>query len=287
MSPIVFINQPYERTLHLTGAETRVIRQFLSVKNKWNRHLYKYKNCNVSHLRNLIVDSCFYLSSRHELNDPFDVRSVVDFIDGGIDRVAYLNKLFTQFKSRHKDRKEISQRLYSPAVIEQEIRNHLNSAVDSTGVHSFATSPRNLLLWSHYADSHKGVCLVYETAKDLNTFVKALPVEYSKYFPVIKYTQDIAGDLIRKAFLTKAIDWKYEKERRIFETKRAGHYMSYSPHALVGLILGAKISPADEAMVQNVLVERESKKHPPLRVYRATCQESAYSVKVFRADKFK
>lgn len=281
--PTVFINSPYERTLHLIGAETRAIRQYLTVQNKWNRHLYKYKSCDVNHLRNLIVDSYFYMSSRHQLNDPFDVRSVVDFIEGGIDRVAYLKKLFKQFKTSHKSRKEISKRLYSPAFIEQEIRHHLNKAVDSTGVHSFAASPRSLLMWSHYAASHKGVCLVYETAKDLDTFVKALPVEYSKYFPVIKYTQDIAGDLIRKAFLTKADAWGYESERRIFEMDRAEQYMFYAPRALVGVILGAKISHADETMIRNLLIERSDRRHPPLRLYRAHCQESSYGVKVYSA----
>jgi hypothetical protein len=280
--PTSFINSPYEPTLHLLGADTREIRKFLSVKNKWNRHLYKYKSCNVSHLRNLIVDSYFYMSSRHQLNDPFDVRSVVDFIDGGIDRVAYLNKLFKQFKTTHKGRKEISKRLFSPAFIEQEIRNHLNKAVNLTGFHSFAASPRNLLMWSHYADSHKGVCLMYETAKDLDTFVKALPVEYSKSFPVIQYTQNIAGDLIRKAFLTKADDWAYEKERRIFEMDRAGQYMFYAPRSLVGVILGAKISNTDEAKVRDLLIEREARGHPSLRLYRAVCQESSYAVKVYQ-----
>lgn len=281
--PSTYINPPYERTRHLVGAKTSEIRKFLSIKNDWERHLYKYKNCNLDYLRNLIVDSCFYMSSRHQLNDPFDVRSVVKFIDGGIDRPAYLKRLFSEFKPRHKDRKKISQRLHSPAFIEQEIKNNLIKSIDATGVHSFATSPKNLLMWSHYADSHKGVCLIFETAKDIDTFVKALPVDYSKCFPVIEYTPDIAGDLIKKAFLTKAIDWQYEKERRIFDPNRAGQYMSYAPQALVGVILGAKINSSNEAMVRQLLIEREVRRHPPLRLYRAACQESAYAMMVLRA----
>lgn len=283
MRPVIFLNEPYERTLHLRTAKTRVIRHFLSVQNDWERFLYKYKNCDEGHLRNLLVDSCFYMASRHQLNDPFDVRSVLDFIEGGINRPAYLKKLFSQFKPKYKERIEISKRLSSPRRIEEIIKTHLNEAIDSTGVHSFATSPKNLLLWSHYADSHRGVCLIYETAKDLDTFVKALPVEYSKYFPVIKYTPDIAGDLIRKAFLTKAHEWEYEKERRIFESKRAGHYMAFAPRALVGVILGAKISAANEAMIRKLLLERDARHHPPLRLYRAICQESSYAIKVYRA----
>lgn len=283
MRPIVFINQPYERTLHLIGAGTRTIRKYLSVANDWNRHLYKYKICNADHLRNLIVDSCFYMSSRHQLNDPFDVRSDVEFVDGGIDRMAYLNRLFKEHKVRYKQRLEISKRLNTPIAIESEIRRLLNISIDSSGFHSFATSPRNLLMWSHYAQSHSGVCLVYETAKDLNTFVKALPVEYSHSYPVIQYSDQMGRDLITKAFLTKAKEWEYENERRIFEKDRAGQYMSYAPEALVGLILGAKINNSDEAMIRNLLIERTARRHPSLRLYRASCQASAYAVRIQRA----
>ncbi len=283
MRPIVFINQPYERILHLIGAETRVVRKYLSVDNDWNRHLYKYKDCNVNHLRNLIVDSCFYMSSRHQLNDPFDVRSDLEFVDGGIDRMAYLDRLFKEHKVRYKQRLEISKRLNSPIAIELEIRRLLNISIDSSGFHSFATSPRNLLMWSHYAQSHSGVCLMYETAKDLDTFVKALPVEYSRSYPVVQYSDRMGRDLITKAFLTKAKEWEYENERRIFEKDRAGQYMSYAPKALVGLILGARISNSDEAMIRNLLNERKARRYPSLRLYRSTCQASAYAVKIHRA----
>ncbi len=283
MPPIVFLNQPYERTLHLNGAKTRDIRKFLSVANDWERHLYKYKNCNVSHLRNLIVDSCFYMSSRHQLNDPFDVRSDLDFVDGGINRMVYLNRLFNEHKIRYKQRLEISRRLNSPRTIEKEIRRLLNISIDNSGFHSFATSPRNLLMWSHYAQSHSGVCLVYETAKDLDTFVKALPVDYSVSYPVVEYGDQMGRDLITKAFLTKAKEWEYENERRIFEKDRAGQYMSYSPSALVGLILGAKISNEDEATIRALLIEREERRHPPLILYRSCCQISAYAVNIYKA----
>lgn len=279
----VFLSEPYERTLHLRFADTRVIRRFLSIENRWERFLYKYKNCNYSHLRNLLVDSCFYMSSRHQLNDPFDVRSSIEFGNGGIDRSKYLNKIFKENKTRHKDRKLISKRLDSRERIQEAIKTHLERAVDTTGVHSFATSPKNLLLWSHYADSHKGVCLIYETAKDLDTFIMALPVGYSKSFPVINYTPEIEGDLIKKAFLTKAIDWQYEKERRIFRRNSAGHYMAFSPRALVGLILGANISSTDEAMVRDLLLERKARQDNPVRLYRAICQNSEYSIKIYCA----
>jgi hypothetical protein len=267
----------------MIGASTREVRQFLSIRNDWNRHLYKYKDCNVEYLRNLIVDSWFYMSSRNQLNDPFDVRSDLEFVDGGIDRKAYLKRLFKEHNIRYKQSVEISRRLSSPNAIENEIRRLLEISIDTTGFHSFATSPRNLLMWSHYAQSHAGVCLVYETAKDLTTFIGALPVEYSDAFPVIQYSDQMGRDLIRKAFLTKAKDWQYEKERRIFANDRAGQYMSYAPQALVGVILGAKISSANESMVRDLLVEREARRHPPLHVYRATCQKSAYAMKVYRA----
>jgi hypothetical protein len=281
--PTIYLNPPYERTAHLFGADKRKIRQYLTVQNRWPRFLYKYKNLDHDHLRDLIVDSCLYMSSRHQLNDPFDVRSNIDFVDGGVDRRAYLDYLFKQFKTRYKGRKEIAQRLSSPAVIQAELRRHLNNAMDSTGFHSFATDPRSLLMWSHYADSHKGVCLVFETAKDVDTFVHALPVQYSKNFPVVQFTTTVAHDLIRKAFLTKAEEWKYEKERRIVEQKRAGQSLSYKPRALVALILGSKISTSDKEIVLGLLEARRARGYPPVCLLQANCQDSAYAVRINRA----
>lgn len=274
----MFSKIPYERALHLIGANAKEKRKFLSSQNDHPRLLYKYKDCNPSHLRSLIVDSCFYMSGRSQLNDPFDIQSVIEFPANGIDRIEYLKHLSVNHKLSYKQRKELHARFESPREIEKHVREFLTNSINATGVHSFSTNPSNLLMWSHYGKSHTGVCLVFNTARDLDTFVTALPVRYSHNFPIIQYTQGIAGDLIRKAFLTKSEDWRYEQEWRIFEPKKAEHLMSYNSKALFGIFLGARINDEDKSMVFDLLKERKSRRFHMPWIYQTKCSEKTYEV---------
>ena len=86
------------------------------------------------------------------------------------------------------------------------------------------------LMWSHYSDSHKGVCLEYEVPDDVNyhkvTYQKERPTVFlyktiSHFlaqaiiddFRTDKLSIDDMSDLILP-FTTKSIDWTYEKEIR-------------------------------------------------------------------------
>ena len=90
-------------------------------------------------------------------------------------------------------------------------------------------------MWSHYADSHRGVCLEFEEPKQEEFAV----VEYTNKRPMIKmynlFSTYIAHDFISKPieaegfkyakdlvkpFFVKSTDWSYEEEIRcLFSTK--------------------------------------------------------------------
>jgi Tfp pilus assembly protein PilF len=66
----------------------------------------------------------------------------------------------------------------------------------------------NTLLWSHYADSHKGICIEYEYK--LNRENK------TAYLHKVKYQEEVQFDEVADSFKIKAIDWQYENEVRLF-----------------------------------------------------------------------
>ena len=278
-NPNIYFKAPYDRLAHLTGATYKTKRQYLW-KQGWPHHLFKYKPCNVQHLRSFIVDSLLYLSARSELNDPFDVKSVLDFTKVAHHPPSYFKHLFKDRGLTHTKRKEIKNRLYSPEKIKNAIQNHLNKEMEGTGFHSFTKSHRDLLMWSHYADGHRGVCMVFSTAHDIDTFISALPVSYQQSLPVIEYSQDIGGDLVKKAFLTKAKPWRYEDERRIFCPKLAKKFLYFDPASLVGLIFGANISTENEENIRGLIDERVAKGLPPLKIYRAYQSENEYKLRI-------
>ncbi len=70
------------------------------------------------------------------------------------------------------------------------------------------------MLWGHYADKHKGICLgfdVYESDFHQITYQKERLTLQSLG---LKNLNDIKEDHLKKMIHTKYIDWHYEKEYR-------------------------------------------------------------------------
>jgi hypothetical protein len=97
---------------------------------------------------------------------------------------------------------------------------------DSLKVCSFGGSQYSIIMWSHYADQHRGFCIEYDTDSlpPENLFVRMLyPVIYSeKLFDGTKYY--LAAMRNRATFnilfpalaaLYKSPEWSYEKEWRL------------------------------------------------------------------------
>ncbi|NNB51406.1 DUF2971 domain-containing protein [Pseudomonas fragi] len=88
---------------------------------------------------------------------------------------------------------------------------------DITRFVSLSRNNSNLLMWSHYADSHKGFCIGF--TKNDNYFKKALSVRYRRFRSSfngadMNITKSI--NITKQIALEKAIDWAYEEEERLF-----------------------------------------------------------------------
>lgn len=87
-----------------------------------------------------------------------------------------------------------------------------------TKVTCFSKSYSSMYFWSHYANSHKGICLEYSFRTTEDFFAKPEEVQYSPL--------DSNGFFIKKFYskrdwkdnflaITKSVDWEQEKEVRI------------------------------------------------------------------------
>lgn len=88
------------------------------------------------------------------------------------------------------------------------------------------TSYKNRLMWSHYADSHKGFCIEYDFSEpEADVLSKLpLPVFYSENRPLVPWKAAIDNSVenmeeayaeIMMGLLTKDKEWEYENEWRI------------------------------------------------------------------------
>jgi len=109
----------------------------------------------------------------------------------------------------------------------QNMEMQLSEAMDNMfRIGCLCTDFKNRLMWSHYADSHKGFCIEYDfSGQDKSIFTKLpFPVYYSNSRPQIpwEYAIDNSPSSIARAsehlmlgMLAKDSAWEYENEWRI------------------------------------------------------------------------
>jgi len=86
-----------------------------------------------------------------------------------------------------------------------------------TRVLCFSKSWSNPVLWSHYADKHRGICLGFEIPDNC-----ALEVQYTSARLELQIEHElkkhgtIGTEIVNRLLTTKYVDWAYEQEVRMF-----------------------------------------------------------------------
>ncbi|WP_254276866.1 DUF2971 domain-containing protein [Halomonas sp. 3H] len=100
----------------------------------------------------------------------------------------------------------------------EDINNFCHRAVKEAQaafrISSFSKNNSNPLMWGHYADGMRGVCIEYDIDdKDLNK------VEYKECYSVdvLRVLARGTEDEVRKTFLRKNPSWEYEDEYRVIK----------------------------------------------------------------------
>lgn len=104
----------------------------------------------------------------------------------------------------------------------QEAKKKVNNDI---GVFSLSKDWKNCLMWAHYTNSYKGFCVGFDKShefftdylsEDKKTSKKTMEVIYSSTRVEIRKT--IFEELTFDLFITKSLDWRYEKEVRMIAT---------------------------------------------------------------------
>ena len=113
-------------------------------------------------------------------------------------------------------------------------------SLDDYGICSFSKSFKNVLLWSHYSDNHKGVCLAFDLNNDKIVFADKYLEKYDLIYNdnydgftlgEVEYSADLPNvdsdseENALKIFFTKSKLWEYENEIRAILFKGYGKYV--------------------------------------------------------------
>jgi hypothetical protein len=261
--------------------------------------LYKYRS--IPHHKNariqrklrhplvqLLLNNELWMAPTVSFNDPFDGRAGYDIVERGDE--------LRQIMNAHARRLAAEHGLSTDVRVDEEVVQHPERLVrvleadhermrNILGICALTTDAHNPLMWSHYADEHRGICIQLDASCDLRNLFPQ-PVEYSNTYPVMA---DIFRPRAERAdvlpFLRKSEHWSYEKEWRLVDPHHVRAPRPFSPRALTAVIFGLRTSQQDKDYVLRLLDEREKKYKVRPAVYDAVEAKRRYRVR-FRRLRF-
>lgn len=273
---------------HYRGS-TRLQQRRLRLRDRdqFSRFLYKYRGFSGQYaeqnLRATILYSVLRLSAPASFNDPFEM--CVNIVVEGTrqQRQDHFSRLIAEHAPTEPPGRQAERMrdwMATPdATHAERCQTSLSNIRQKTGMFCFAGSPRNTLMWSHYADDHRGVCLQFERMKDLLTLGHAVRVDYRDDLPVANWIVGFQNG-VNQLLLTKHPCWGYEQERRIISLDSANRFVQFRPDALTAIIFGCRAQKAEMELVDKLLAERRDLGLPAVKTYVASQHPTKYRLDI-------
>lgn len=196
------------------------------------------------------------LSSAFNLNDPYELKFNLDLdpLAEGHEEQYYKNNPGSSaedFKSWQKHALEHDGYTW---YAEQQQRN---AVAQTIALCSFTENNKNNLMWSHYTNNNKGICVEYkpelfEYLKTLKGYVVFWKVNYSDEPPTIKGLEDV-NSKVEKIMFNKQSEWKYEREHRIvFLSDKDTEFIPIDRKYIKSVYIGSRIDREIENKILSV-----------------------------------
>ncbi len=217
------------------------------------RHLRDDNDTDRSRVEDILVNHRLYLAAARSFNDPFECRVHYDADAPHEIKVA-------KIAEKLREREPISlreARKKAPTVI-QSIEDGWRERVtdmllDEAGMASLVAVRDDVLMWSHYASGHTGICIKFEAraVEHHDFFGSASKIVYQDYVPTLNWYFDDPVEIVRKSVYTKSTTWEYEHEYRIAQPKPPpNRYFYFDPLLVTAVYLGCRISHDDRERVK-------------------------------------
>ena len=148
---------------------------------------------------------------------------------------------------------------------------------DTMGVLCFSRNWWNPVLWAHYSDKHKGICLGFDVPDNCVREVTYI----SEPLPPPQRREDLTETLVLQAVSTKFEHWRYEDEVRLFtdlkESEGGLYFYDFYEDAvqmqLKEVIVGVRCS------VMKGAIDRAVRDYPaPVIIIKARLSQRSFTV---------
>jgi hypothetical protein len=218
--------------------------------------LYHYQASQLEYLKDTLSNNRVHLSNPQNVNDPWDCQPCFDtsIVDPVCRRKwgQILGPTFEQLPSEVRSLLVPSsgENWYDNLdLLTQAIEVMAPSVralnVERWRMYCLTPHPDSLLMWAHYAEKHKGVCLEFDAKQIGNSYRVLYPDLLQAIGP------DTLNDpkaLLDAVLLSKSSEWAYENEYRILARDKNADpgflattdedFLDLLPGALTGIIVG-------------------------------------------------
>ena len=223
----------------------------------------KFDGNKIEHIEDLFVKGKLYTSIPKHFNDPFECKP--NFIwPNNPSKVQRIRKHLIKVAIKHGHKRKsaealISKNMSKPGFLNEIIYNSLQHTYSETRICSLTTNKENLLFWSHYADSHRGFCVEYNST--VLPISYAFKVQYKDEYPTLIYPSP-PSSLGLKPVLIKSKSWEYEEEYRIVfvpEAQRApkndGEFLILSGNEIKNVYLGVGMGEENKRILIDLITK--------------------------------
>lgn len=164
----------------------------------------------------------------------------------------------------------------------------------------FSSAPKNILLWSHYADKHKGICIGFKTLQNSDKMYLHTISQITLFngrvlkdvLPVIKIIYgkmpqpynlfNLNGEEIKPFLTTKCSLWKYEKERRIIlnDNSYKEKNIKFNKNILSKILFGIYTKDRDKNTIYDVIKKKYIDEGFDVKFYQTSRIRHTYNLEI-------
>ena len=256
--------------------------------NNQESFFYKYRTIDKRHIdraRRIFTHNELYFSSKNQLNDPFDCKFGYSFAASDEEIRRYFWRSLERNRpnwNRNKKRRWIAERRdmikrHDPEL-ERKLVKGTEQIISEIGICSLTRLPDDILMWSHYADAHKGFCIKLHDDEKEWCIARAQKIKYSKQYPIVNPITDDDLTRLEKTLLTKSKNWEYEQEWRIIDHEKKPGIQRFPQHLLVGVIFGCRMSEDHKGLIREWCANRKTS----ISFYQAREASGTYSLDIIK-----
>lgn len=214
--------------------------------------LYKYFPCNVNSFKSISLRS-IWCDNHRTMNDPFECLAI-----------AKRNLSITELDNlRMLCLKSKNPQLLRIAKLENTLLENLFNEMREKSLAQYAFCSLSetfddILMWSHYASSHRGFVFGFEfenlkdhTLQKVQYLTALGKMDFSSYLKVMEKDYHIDNmNAIFQDYSSKSVNWSYEKEWRIW--RREPSYYSFEPQELKEIYFGINCDIETKSIIVNL-----------------------------------